>query len=150
MSFERLTSTARRLFLSVSSGTCAKLRFPCHSRFLGVRVSEFDARESAHLRDEGIARAEEHADHSYKLALRHCIDRCARDLPEFTMDEVMILMKAWFPTVSTHEPRVAGAVVRAAIRDGVISLTDRTRRTIQSQSHRRPMSIYASNLHQSS
>ena len=82
--------------------------------------------------EDGISRAEMGAPEEWKLAAAQAITKCARELPEFTADEVWIELAKWgVPPPKT--PAALGPCFLEAKRHNVIVDTGRFR----------PLSLFA-------
>jgi len=68
-------------------------------------------------RDVGVARVLHHSDEAYREALMRAIEKLAATRPTFISDDLRELCGD--PPAGTH-PNVAGAVVSAAVREGLI------------------------------
>lgn len=92
-------------------------------------------------KQEGMRRADEHADVDWKDEFDNALWWAATTQPEFTSAYVLTLMPDW---VTTHELRAVGPRMRAAAKHGWITGTGRT---TQTGSHKRPQAIWKSNLY---
>lgn len=91
--------------------------------------------EARDARDDGIARADEHADVDWKQEARGAVLWCARRHPVFTADEVWERLEAAADS-STHEPAALGPIFLWAARHGFIEKTGATRPTKFQRRHR--------------
>jgi hypothetical protein len=105
---------------------------------------QFSFEEGARRREEGINRADKHANEQWKDVALDAVRKTARELRFFVADEVWKRMPA---TAKTHENRALGAVMRKAAGFGWIKATDRFRTTEQKKSHRRPIREWESQIH---
>ena len=86
---------------------------------------------------EGMKAADEHADPFWKKVLDGCILAVARRLPELTVDDVLGELEAvnrqrkaaGLELVETHHLCAIGPAMKRAKEDGVISGTDRFKRS---------------------
>lgn len=108
----------------------------------GTEPTLFDPERGAELRDDGIARAEAHAEVQWKDAALDAVLACARQLPRFTTDEVYA--HGLLVGYSTHELRAMGGIMRRACTQGWIVPTDDYRPTARPEAHRRPMRVWRS------
>lgn len=100
----------------------------------------FDSNLGAILRDDGIRRADEHADRDWKDAAYAAVVELAHRRQVFTTDSVHEIIG----DVSTHEKRAMGAIMRRAARDGLIVATDRYVASDRSEAHRNPKRVWRS------
>jgi hypothetical protein len=101
----------------------------------------FDSNLGAILRDDGIRRADEHADRDWKRAAYEAVSNLALFREHFTTDDVHELLG---DAVSTHEKRAMGAIMRRAARDGLIEATDRYVASDRPEAHRNPKRVWRS------
>jgi len=87
---------------------------------------------------------EAHANALWKEKACDLVNWIAHEKSEFTTDEVWEALERFYPSLSTHEPRAMGAVMRSASRSGIIVPTDRTTKTIRPLAHRRPVRVWSS------
>jgi len=109
-----------------------------------TQPSFFDPVEGKRLREDGIARAEDHAVPDWNVEVDKAILRIARRRPLFTTDDVWAEI-APIPTL-THEPRAMGAAMRRAQRAGWCKPTDEHWLTKRALAHRRPLRVWQSLL----
>lgn len=105
----------------------------------------FDAAEGVRQRDEAIARVEAHASTFDKAELLGSVRRVAVVRRELTSDDVWQDYRAHNHDTPT-EPRVLGAVMRAAVKEGYIAPTDRFEPSQRPETHRSPKRIWASKV----
>lgn len=86
-------------------------------------------------RDDGITRAEVHANPEWKDAARAAVAWCAHMRPTFTADDVWARLEAT-TDCSTHNPAALGPVVLGLAREGLIVKTGRMVRTKYARRHR--------------
>lgn len=94
--------------------------------------------------DEAIERVERHANENWTAAAFGVVVWVAERRPEFTTDPVWAVLERRYPDVQTHEPRALGAVIKKAVREGVIEATDRTHKSVRPECHRNPKAIWRS------
>lgn len=87
-----------------------------------VPVAQIEGQQQLAIaaREDGIRRAEEHADEEWKRRAFQAVDIASRLNVEFTADEVWELLEAAFPDAGTHEPAALGPVFQRAAREGLI------------------------------
>jgi len=95
------------------------------------------------IRDEAIDRVERHADLDWKTVAYETGVRLARARESFTSQEIFDALPL---SVSTHEPRAMGAVMRALQRDRVVEATDRFVTSTSLVAHGRPSRVWRSLL----
>jgi len=101
----------------------------------------FDPGLGQQLREQAIARVDEHAPPDWRLeALRAVYDLC-RTRSEFTTDAVWGLLDRR-GVAPPPEPRAIGAIMRAATRRGWCEATDHTRKSVRAECHRRPVQVW--------
>ena len=105
----------------------------------------FDESEGMKRAREGAARADEHAADKWKALADLAIMQCARRLPEFTSDEVWMVLDG-YGIERPPEGRAMGHRMTAAAKAGTISKTDRVQPTKQVKSHHSPKNIWRSNI----
>lgn len=97
--------------------------------------SLFDAVRAA--RDDGIRRADEHANPEWRDFAESALDWCAHNLATFTADDVWKRLAAMgAPPVATHNPSALGPVFMRAARRGRIVKTGRYPLTVNPTRHR--------------
>lgn len=97
-------------------------------------------------RDDGIGRAEQHATPTWRLAADLAVHTVATRLPLFTSDDVWRELATAHPDERTHEPRALGAVMLAAVRDGLCEPTPDYRLSTRPVCHRNPKRVYRSRI----
>jgi hypothetical protein len=109
-------------------------------------VSLFDPDDLvARVTDDAVARADEHADDTWKAAATAAVVLCAATLDDFTADDVWQALDLRWPWSSTHDPRALGAVIRACARSGLIRKTGRVRPSRLVRRHGRDVAIWTTN-----
>jgi hypothetical protein len=91
---------------------------------------------------DGMARAWDHANTSWKAAATAIVRHLAETKREFTADSVWAELEALGFT--TREHRAMGAVMRAAAMDNLILKTDRVVPTTRPSANRRPVAVWQS------
>lgn len=94
--------------------------------------------------DEAIARADEHAHETWRLAALKAVVMCAERMERFTADDVHAMLERCAPDVATHDTRALGAIMRIAKIEGVIAATDEYRRSERLVAHRGPKQVWRS------
>lgn len=100
---------------------------------------DFDAAASAVARDEAISRVASGSSEWQQDALLAVHELCRRQ-PELTTDDLWRVLER----PDDLEPRAAGAVMRRAVRAGLIERTDRTRKSARVACHRRDLRVWRS------
>lgn len=90
-------------------------------------------------RDEAIQRADGGADVRFKELAFDAVKEVAQKMREFTTDDVQAACGVDF-----EEPRVWGAIMMRAARDGLIKRTERTRQSVSRVCHAREKRIWES------
>jgi hypothetical protein len=109
------------------------------------QLSLFDQIATIQARDEAINRVDEHADPIWKRAALMAIRSIAVDQDELTTDDVW----QWLYDMAIeapHEPRALGAMMIQASREGLISATDRVRKSLRPVCHANPKRVWMSNV----
>lgn len=107
--------------------------------------------EAKQAGDEGVARAEAHADAEwFELAKRVVYAMSVASTREFTADDVWEVMELRYPDATTHEPRAMGAVMRHAARAGWVRSTGRYVPGRRKVGHGHPTRVWASRAHPAS
>lgn len=95
----------------------------------------FDAVRRA--RDDGIRRADDHANDEWRACAENALSWCIASLPAFTADHVWARMRQMgAPPIATHNPSALGPVFMRAARDGRIEKTGRYPLTVNPTRHR--------------
>lgn len=93
-------------------------------------------------REEGIARADEHANEQWKQEALEMIRLTALFHQFFTSSLVWDRISA-----ATHEPRAMGALMRRAEKHGWIEPTDQFLCSVRPSQHRRPLRVWRSKIY---
>ena len=99
-------------------------------------------------KDEAIDRVERNADSEWKSGAYLACCLAAESLIEFTTDDVWAYMETLFPSLSTHEPRAMGAIMRRAARDGKVCATGEYTLSKRAECHRRPVMLWESLIYE--
>lgn len=94
------------------------------------------------LNEEALARVEANADESWKQTASLVVYLVARQNEYLTSDDVWHGLEG--ATVSTHEPRAMGAILKRAAKDGIIAATDDWRVSSRPECHGRPVRVWRS------
>ncbi len=103
--------------------------------------------EGAARRDDGIARAEEHADPEWFDYAVGEIGYEARRSPKLIADPIWLAMETIHPDVITHEPRAMGPAFKRARRYGWIESTHTTEPTQRASGQKHYITVWRSLLH---
>ncbi len=87
---------------------------------------------------DALRRVEEHADDDWKAAAAVALEQLAATGREFTSDDVRDAIPAH---ITTHEMRALGPVMKAGIRDGLVTATGWTTQG-RAAAHGRPRRLY--------
>jgi DNA-binding IclR family transcriptional regulator len=96
--------------------------------------------EATKRREVAIAQVEEHAAPDVRSLLLKAVRAVAERQPMLTSEDVILAYTGTTP----HEPRVLGAVMREAKRQGWIVPTEEWRLSVRPESHRRPQRVWRS------
>lgn len=94
-------------------------------------------------RDEGMARAEEHAPESWLTQAGNAIAVVARLRREFTSDAVWALLAHW-KVPPPHEPRALGPAMKRAMREHICRSTGHYIPSTRAECNARPIMVYKS------
>lgn len=120
----------------------AKLK--CSSCGTRCSLHEVMAAAGRTARDEALERVDKHADRSWKEVALDVVRHLAATRETFTTDDVWRELEKH--SVSTHEPRAIGAVMRSCASSGMIRNTKRAVESTREECHRRPVTIWESLL----
>lgn len=95
-------------------------------------------------RDKAIEQVERNAYEHWLDVAYEAIRTIAQTEGTFTADEVWRLID--WTGATTHEPRAMGAVMKRAVKDGLIEPTGQYRKSTRPQCHARPQPVYASRI----
>jgi hypothetical protein len=96
--------------------------------------------EALQARDEAIDQAEDHAHAEWLAFALLTVKHLALLGSEFTTDAVWERLDHY--GVTTHEPRAMGAVIKRAVRDGLIVPTGRYVKSARKVNHARPIPVW--------
>lgn len=96
--------------------------------------------EAIAARDHAIQQAEDHAHQQWLDVAYNAIVTLAAQQDTLTADDVWRLID--WTGVTTHEPRAMGAVVKKAVRDGIIEPTGAYVKSARKVNHARPQPVY--------
>ena len=94
--------------------------------------------------DAALEKVESNADPEWKAAALEAVRSCAKNMPEFTTDQVWRILAR--TDYGTHEPRAMGAIMRQAVSLGWVKPTDQYRTSERPECHKRPVKVWYSNL----
>lgn len=94
--------------------------------------------------DAALERVEAHADAEWKQAALEAVRLCARQMPEFTTDQIWKVLDR--TDYGTHEPRAMGAIMRQAVGLGWVKPTNQYRTSDRPECHKRPVKVWDSML----
>jgi len=109
----------------------------------GEQSKLFDRERGEVLRDDAIARVDEHAALSWKDRALAAVWQCAVRHELFTTDDVWAAIPG---DATTHEPRAIGAIMRNAAARRWIVTTSLTRMSERPECHRRPVRVWRSRV----
>ena len=112
--------------------------------FSGKRPPEVQAKIA-----EGMQAADDHADGRWKHLFDACVLAAARKKPEITSDDVLAEIEALPDPPSTHNLAAIGPAMRRAQQMGIISYTDRVKRSERPTKHGNRQNLWLSNYYQS-
>ncbi len=96
--------------------------------------------EATRKREKAIAQVESNAEPERRTLLLWTVREVSQRVPTLTSEDVRLAYRGTEP----HEPRVLGAVMREAKRQGWIEPMDEWRQSIRPECHRRPMRVWRS------
>jgi hypothetical protein len=97
--------------------------------------------DTATKRERAITDAHDHATDQAKADYWSALRWCAASLPEFTADEVLLRVTD-VGGVAFGTAAASGHIWRAAVADGIVERTGRTRRTSKLKQRHRELPIY--------
>lgn len=115
---------------------------------LHVHLEDVDAavlanrRPGAAERDEALERVERNAEDKVLYYVTQALDLVIMRGKSFTTDDVWKVLHEERPDLIVREPRVMGAVIRAAAKTGSIVRSNETRDSDRPESHRRPCRVW--------
>jgi len=99
-----------------------------------------DPEEGERRKEEAIRLVEQNTPYGWKVRANKALVSAARDLPEFTTDDIKQLMDV---DDVPPEPRAMGAIVKAAARKGTIEkVKGKYRESTDPACHRRPKQVW--------
>ena len=107
----------------------------------------FDVTAAEAGKADGMARGEANANDEWKAAAYVALVQAARDLPDFTTDDVIERMPAG---VTTHDLRAMGSVPVKAAKEGLIAKTGEFRKSKRATLHSSPIQVWRSLIHKGS
>ena len=107
------------------------------------KIYRFDSAAAAAARDAAMQEAEDNAKAEWKAGVLFIIEGVAKVTEEFTTDRIW-----WFidkrGVGRPREPRALGPMMRKAAANGWIAKTDRTRKGVRPECHRRDLRVWKS------
>jgi hypothetical protein len=101
----------------------------------------FDAALGEAAKEEAVSRVEANASRAWLDAAWEALRFSSQHYREITADEVWALL--WTDGVAApHDPRAMGAIMRRAVREGLLAATSEFRPSALPQNHRRPVRVY--------
>lgn len=110
-----------------------------------ARQLTLDAYAARIAREDGIGRADAHANPEWRDVALDAVRRAALRNLEFTTDAILPFLNE--TSVTTHEPRALGPVMLAAMRQGWIEPTDRVERSTSVSRHCAKKQVWRSRLY---
>ncbi len=106
--------------------------------------SLFDEPLAIALAEEAIKRVGLNANQLWALQALQVVEMLSLTRSDFTTDDVWEWMNQLHPTMTTHEPRAMGAVMRKASAKRLCVPTERYVKSLRPECHRRPVPIWQS------
>lgn len=103
----------------------------------------FDAAKARMEADDAITRVEHGCDPVWIELATRVVQRLARELPEFSTDQVWMELQEHV----VREPRALGAVMRAAARYGWVRNSGRYVKSSRTACHSRPVPLWSSRIY---
>jgi hypothetical protein len=103
----------------------------------------FDVVQGETLRDEAVRRVEDHAPVDWNKQALAAVKFVAERKREFSTDAVWQVLEQR-GIGGPPEPRALGAVMRRAVRVGLVEATDRVEKSRRPECHRRPVKLWRS------
>jgi hypothetical protein len=94
---------------------------------------------------EGMQAADDHADGRWKHIFDGCVLAAARKKPEITSDDVLAEIEALPDPPDTHNLAAIGPAMKRAQVMGVISYTERVKRSERPEKHGNRQNVWLSN-----
>ena len=104
--------------------------------------SLFDEPQAIALAEEAIEQVGLNADQVWASEALKVVQMLSIQRHDFTTDDVWEWMNQLHPTMTTHEPRAMGAVMRKASADRLCAPTERYSKSLRPECHRRPIRIW--------
>jgi hypothetical protein len=106
------------------------------------RAAIVRAETAERLTDQAVEAVEAGADDQWLRAARARVEVHAACRQPFTTDEIWADLSRLHPQITTPEPRAMGAVIRAAVKDGLIKATGGYKASERPECHRNPKRIW--------
>ena len=104
--------------------------------------SLFDVPQAIALAEQAIEQVGLNADQVWALEALKVVQMLSIQRHDFTTDDVWKWMNQLHPTMTTHEPRAMGAVMRKAAASRLCVPTERYSKSLRPECHRRPIRIW--------
>lgn len=105
----------------------------------------FGYAEGRRLRDDGMARADEHASEIWKREMEICLREVASRMLLFTADDVFDLAREKGLSADTHDRRAFGPIMNRAVKAGMVVKEDCAGRPSNRPSlHASPLTVWRS------
>lgn len=92
------------------------------------------------ITNEAIDRVDRNADEEWKREAYEMVCVACSRYTEFTTDTIWSMLAR--TSLTTHEPRAMGAIMRKAQRDGLIKATGQYTTSTRPECHKRPVMIW--------
>lgn len=109
-------------------------------------VVKKDAKATKAAAEDGMSRAEAHANKVWKLVVSHVIRELAEERNHFTSDDVRVRMAADHPSIQTHNKSALGPLLKNAAKAEIIRSSGRTRSQLP-VTHGKWVTIWESRIH---
>ncbi len=104
--------------------------------------SLFDVPLAIALAEESIERVGLNADQLWSIEALKIVGMLSIERHDFTTDDIWQWMNDLHPTLTTHEPRAMGAVMRRASAERLCAPTERYSKSMRPECHRRPIRVW--------
>jgi hypothetical protein len=104
--------------------------------------SLFDEPLAIALAEQAIERVGLNADQLWAIEALKIVEMLSIERHDFTTDDVWEWMNQLHPTMTTHEPRAMGAIMRKASQSRLCVPTERYINSMRPECHRRPLRVW--------
>jgi hypothetical protein len=104
--------------------------------------SLFDEPLAIALAEQAIERVGLNADQLWAIEALKVVEMLSIERHDFTTDDVWEWMNQLHPTMTTHEPRAMGAIMRRASQSRLCVPTERYINSMRPECHRRPLRVW--------